>query len=365
VKRYRVTFRFHYNKSPNTHLVYQQYILQGFKQLPQVEIKIRPLPFAVPVFLDTMNCRRTGLAQVGRLLKFAKGRLNYRAVDDHVGRYEITDLVKGITRKVAVDASDGRSIRDPSAHAWANVYFKTNFWPGIKYGPKVRPLINGDGYLSKETIRHLVGLRNTKKSMDLVYWTRLWGMKPTSYGREAHQNIIEHQIRLYEALSNVQCKKSLAVNLAGSEFYGPERETIVKRLKAAGAAGVPLRLSPAEFWNKMASSKIAFTRPGDHLCMSFRICSFLNIGACIMYDGEPFTRCYRPLIRGEHYEHGACRMGSDFTLPNEDQYNNLTEKIQMLLGNEEKMDHMRHEAAQYFDRYANPVAVARHILETS
>jgi hypothetical protein len=364
MKRYRVTFRFHDCKAAEKNLRYQRYILLGFQQIPQVEFKIRPLPFSAPVFLDALNLKKIGLGQLWRLWKFAGNHLERRTVADYVGRYEITDFSTGITKKVAVDAGDGKSIRDPLAHSWSNVYFKNNFWPDMNYGAKVKPLINGDGLLSKKMIQNMVKMRHAEKSMDLYYWTRLWGAKQTTYSQAAHQNIVEYQIRLYEALSKVRCAKNLGIMLPDSGFHGPRRDAIVKRLKAAGVEYMSPRLSSKEFWNRMAASKIAFARPGDHLCVSFRICSFLGIGACIMYDGEPFPRWHKPLLKGVHYEHGGCRMGSDFSLPEDGRYEDLTENIQALLEDEGNMDHIRHEAARYFDRYANPAAVAQHILET-
>ena len=277
----------------------------------------------------------------------------------------ILDRETNSSYHVAVDGSDGRAVRDPNALKWCDIYFKHNHWPSMSYPQqhKIRPLMNGDGYLNPRLFTFMSELRKAEKSLDFIYLTRIW--KPDGdahYTPEQCDNIVEHQVRLYETLSQLQCNKHLGVTLTDSCFKGAEKERLVKRLAAVGVSCQPHRLSHKEFWSLHGASKVVFARPGDHLCVSFRISVFLMTGACIVYDAEPFVQWYEPLAPGLHYVHGNCGMDKNYGLPDASSYKGIIDAVETLLANPEKRDRLSRNAAQYYDTHLNPLCLAQYVI---
>jgi hypothetical protein len=357
--RYRVTYQFNDCRSVKTNMEYQRYLLWGFRLVPEVELCIKPTALRIPVSLDFMGFKRTGVNIFWRVF----GNRSFRGVADHVGRYAITDKLTGIKRRVAVDAADGWMVMDEEAYDWSDLYFKNNYWPSMEYPRKVRPFVNGDGWLSPKLHGYLKSLRTLPKTTDLYYWTRIWEPGVNAYFTEERcRNVVEYQVRLYETLSKLKCNKSFGVVLPPDGLKSFATGEVMKRLLGVGVRCGTRRMSYKEFWTNQSSSRIVFARPGDHLCVSFRICGFLMTGSCIVYDGEPFVQWYERLVPGLHYVHGGCRMGRDYSLPTESMYDGIVDAIETLLSNTEQMDVLRQNAAQYFDEFVSPEGIARHIL---
>lgn len=75
----------------------------------------------------------------------------------------------------AIDAADTSEIERPDLLHNAQVYFKSNYWPGKSYPVNVVPIVNGNGALNEKRIRHLYSLKNKEKAHDLVFVSRVWG----------------------------------------------------------------------------------------------------------------------------------------------------------------------------------------------
>jgi hypothetical protein len=351
--------------SLSTHLRYQKYYLEGFRAIEKLNCRISPswLDLSIAVAAG----RTKIISTLWKRLLSVKGRKPSLEAD-HVGRYIIKTAGKNQT-KIAIDAADGRSIRDPEAYEWSDFYFKANMWPSLQYPQKTLPLINGDGYLNKARLKWLLQMRNSSNSHDLIFWTKIWEPgDPQAYSNENCRNIIEHQIKLFETLAKLECKKTLlAVFSAKKPLRSVDTQECIRRLTAAG---VKCQfewgdIDSQTFWRHLAASRVVFTRPGNHLCISWRLIGLLCLGSCIAYDSAPFPQWYEPLISARHYVDGNCGLGTNSSLPSDAQYENLLNIIDNLLSDFEKIRELKAHAAGYYDNFGSPVAVAQHILRTA
>ncbi len=96
----------------------------------------------------------------------------------HVGRYLFHFPARAEPLRGAIDHNDARGIRDRETYKWTEIYFKVNRWPSLDYGPKVRPLVTGNGALDRARLKRLVALRDAPKELDLVFIARLWPSAP-------------------------------------------------------------------------------------------------------------------------------------------------------------------------------------------
>jgi hypothetical protein len=358
-KRYKITLFLNDCSSAMSKLTYQKYLIQGFKRHPEIQFEVQPIFFHLCAQLALKGYKRSGL---GWLSKFQDKCRNFSS---YVGRYVIIDKETKNSYHISVDGSDGRTVGDFDALKWSDIYFKHNYWPSMSYPEqhKLRPLINGDGCLSPKFYKVLIQLRKSEKFLDFIYLTKIW--KPDSnshFTLEQCDNIVEHQVRLYETLSQLQCNKHLGVELTHGFFKGAETEKVIKRLSSVGVLCRPHRLNQREFWNLHCASKIVFARPGDHLCTSFRISTFLMIGACIAYDAEPFVHWYEPLVPGFHYVQGNCGLDKNYGLPDMSSYKGIINMVETLLNNPEKRDRLSRNAAKYYDTYSNPLNLAHYVI---
>lgn len=355
-----VVLDFKYPQSPTSYLKYQSYYLMGMNNHPLVHTKYRPL-----ISLPLISMIQHNVRGAGRLWKVVNKKPGQRLVSNHVGRYVI-ESPHGTVR-FAIDSADGLWIRDDDALQWSDIYFKTNKWRDVSYPGKTSPLINGNGTLTHEKIRKLKSLRSAKKDLDLVYWAKIW--EPGSFDNdksESARNLVEHQIRLFESLARVRCKKSLLAILP-KHLDSVSLSDCKSRLESAGVTcqhgwGT---ISSDGLWQGLASAKLVFLRPGNHLCISWRMIDLLCMGACVFYDGAPFPQWYKPICEGEHYFDGGCRINSDYALPARNRYQLLQDKLEDVLSRDSMIHQVRDNAAEYFDRHGNPRAVAQHILDVT
>jgi hypothetical protein len=309
-------------------VAYQKYYLLGFEEAGG--LRIEGLPFPARLARSATNAVRLAY------------RLNRGFVPGHVGRYE----ARGV--RFAIDAHDRREIRDPEALDWSDLYFKANLWPADDHGPKVRPLVNGNGLLDRRKIAHLRSLRDTPKEVDVAYVSNVWG------GRE-------HSLRVFERLVELDCTKDL---LAVFPEGFPEEETRenMDRLRSKGIAVTRNPVRPRELWRRLARARLVPMRAGKHLCWSWRTTDLLALGACIVFDALPPPRWPVPVETGLHVADCGIARPEDTEAAPDHEYDSVPAELARLLASPDQQRSLREGAARYFDEHAAPGPVARYVL---
>ena len=315
-------------------VVYQKYYLLGLEERARLDIDGSPL--LVRLAPGVTNKMRVAF-------RFACGPLQ-----GHVGRYVAE--VDGRRVRFAIDAHDGREVRDPEALAWADVYFKSNSWPELEYDAKVIPVVNGNGLLDRAKIRLLRGLRDVEKSTDLAYISNVWG------GRE-------HSLRVFERLAALNCSKDLLA-IFPEGFPADEDDANMERLRSRGIPVSREPLAPRELWRRLAAARVVPLRAGKHLCFSWRTLDLLAMGACIVFDAMPPPRWPVPLEAGMHVADAAIDRPDDTEAAPEPEYDKLPSELERLLAAPREQGALRRAAARYFDEFGAPGAVASYVLAT-
>jgi hypothetical protein len=324
-----VTVRYLMPANVDRTFAYQKYYLLGFEETAGVRIEGAPFPARLAPGVTA----KVSLAY----------RLNRGGVQGHVGRYELDGT------RFAIDAHDGREIRDPEALAWSDLYFKANLWPIDDHGPKVRPLVNGNGLLDRRKVEHLRSLRDAPKEVDVAYVSNVWG------GRE-------HSLRVFERLAELDCAKDL---LAVFPEGFPEDETLanMERLRAAGVPVTREPVAPRELWRRLARARLVPLRAGKHLCWSWRTTDLLALGACIVFDALPPPRWPVPVEAGVHVADCGIDRPEDTEAAPEDEYKKVPATIERLLAGPDEQQTLREAAGRYFDDHAAPGQVVQYLLE--
>lgn len=354
----RIKINLDYAKEPAANYKYQHYFIEGFKQLQQVDFK-----FSSPVdhFLaDRFDKKKKGTSFFWNKL-WTLNKRNIRAErSTHVGRYLFYFDGASKPIKIAIDCSDHRHVRDPHACKWSDIYFKTNKWPSFSYPDKVLPLMNANGILTPQDIDYIRSLRSRSPNTDLIYWTKLWG---TYQDRQTCRNIIEHQLRIFESLAKINCEKKLLAIVPKKDPLG-YLQNCLDRLDKAGVAWQHDwgDIDSKTFWDNLATARCVFLRPGNHLCISWRMTDLLCMGACVIYDGAPYPQWHLPLLSGVHYVDGGCRIIPDYSIPSYGNYKKLVKVIEDLLSNDGKINQIKQNNRTFFDNYALPSKLASYIL---
>ena len=309
-------------------VAYQKYYLLGFEEAGG--LRIEGLPFPARLARSATNAVRLAY------------RLNRGSAHGHVGRYEAGGV------RFAIDAHDRREIRDPEALDWSDLYFKANLWPGDDHGPKVQPIVNGNGLLDRRKIAHLRSLRGESKEVDVAYVSNVWG------GRE-------HSLRVFERLAALDCTKDL---LAVFPEGFPEAETVenVERLRSQGIPVTREPVPPRELWRRLARARIVPMRAGKHLCWSWRTTDLLALGACIVFDALPPPRWPVPIEPGVQAADCGIARPDDTEAADESEYDKVPATIERLLAAPREQAELRRAAAAYFDEHAAPGPVAGYAL---
>ena len=349
-----IKIRLHFDKclNPSMYYIYQNYHFQGFKTIKGVTCKITPLFSKAMAYLHDANVR--GANRIWNCLsKVNASRRSEKS--DHVGRYSIDIDSKRF--KVAIDVSDGRSIRDKEALEWCDIYFKSNKWGNLEYPAKVYPLCNGNSLLDFKKIDTIKIHRKTEKKVDLIYMSKIWSRTDCFV-----ENIIEHQIRVFEVLADLGCTKFLRAIIPN--IFINRMTEYLKRLDVAGVEWTSGwgDINSQVFWRKLAEAKIVFQRSGNHQCISWRMTDLLCMGACIVMDNSPYPLWPVPLEAGKHFVDCKCGFGSEYSIPQKEQYKRIRSAIEALLSNEEEQRHYSSNCAEYFDLHITPQHVAKYIL---
>jgi hypothetical protein len=325
-------------------LDYQRYYLMGFDGVARLRVADEPL---VSRLFPPAERKVTAI----RLRSRVRAKLfpeTVRRDSGHVGRY-VAELGDREVRFV-IDAHDAAPIRSPELLEWSDVFFKANAWPTVEYDPRVLPIVNGNGDLSKRQIRYLRGLREREKDLDVVFISRVWG------GRE-------HNVFLFEELARLPLRsRLLAVFPPG--FTAEEDERDMARLRRAGVELTTKTISHRELWDTLARARVVLLRAGRHLCIPWRTVDLLCMGACIALDAPFAPQWPVPLRDGVNFVDCGIPRGLDTSAAEPAEYARLGETIQQLLLDEEKARSIRIENARYFDEHAAPARVAEYVLRT-
>ena len=267
----------------------------------------------------------------------------------HVGQY-LFHLRCGAVRKVAIDAHDNRNIRSQAIYDWSDIYFKSNRWPSVDYGPKVLSIITGNAGITLENCRFLSSLRSVKKEYDLVFVGRIWA------GGDAN---VEHNLRLFESLAKVNCKSKLLAVVFNFDKDGEDFLHIRERLEKAGVEWTENQIGYGKLMELSAKSKLVVIRAGISGCISWRIVDMLGIGACIVLDREPFPKWPVPLKDGENFVSLGIGITDDCKPASMEDYDIIGKNISenkcyktLLLSNQ-----------KYFADYIVPAKCAQYIIK--
>lgn len=354
-----VILDFSSSDEPVFHYEYLHYCLLALGAQPNVSVSIRPVSGRLLARLIEL-----GMPGAKRAWRALHRRTEDRRPEQ--GAYvRLTFTTRhGKQVKAVIDFWDSGALEYPEALQWCDVYFKTNFWPTMKYPRKVLPLVNGNGRLSFRDLRTLQAMRTTQPTRDFVYWAQIWEPRAAKgYSEKDAYNIVEHQIRLFESLSTLTCDVDLIAVVPG-DLVAMRSDQVVRRLEACG---VRVQadwgdINTARFWAGMRSGRIVFLRTGTHHSISWRLTELLAMGACIAYDGTPYPNWPAQLVGGVHYLDGQCAIRPDFTLPTPEQYRSLVKRIADLLVDAEALSAFRNQAARYYDAHCRPEAVGAYIV---
>ena len=181
-----------------------------------------------------------------------------------------------------------KDIVGPDALDWCDIYFKANKWTGHVYPEKVVPVVNGNGFLRNRHLTRLRKMRHTPKPNDLLFISRVWGG-------------IEHNVRLFEALAKLPCKKRLVAILVSDPGCAAETAGARKRLERVGVECTYDLIPIRKLWQLTAAAKIVVLRAGKYLCIPWRMIDLLCMGTCIVTDSEFYSNWPVPLEPGTHY----------------------------------------------------------------
>jgi hypothetical protein len=271
----------------------------------------------------------------------------------HVGQY-LFHLRDGGVRKVAIDAHDHRDIRSQAIYDWSDIYFKSNRWPGIDYGPKILPIPTGNAGITLENCRYLRGLRGAKKELDLIFVGRIWA------GGDAN---VEHNLRLFENLAKLNCRSKLLAVVFNFDKKSEEFQIIARRLNEAGVEMTDRQVRYDDLMKMSAASKLVVLRAGISGCIAWRMIDMLAMGSCLVLDQAPFPAWPVPLLDGMNFLSFGLRITQDCGPAPLEDYERIVSQMEMFLNEEIILQKIGENNARYFDEYAHPFKVAQYVLE--
>ena len=327
------------NTHPKNLSIYQFYYLYGFDRIGH-SVRFPWNRFGISYRIRSSQLGKRLIRNRFDLVQSADGSIGLGEVATYVLR---TD---GVAIKFAIDASDHAHIVSERAYDWCDVYFKGTKWENRPYPAKVRPLVFGHNYMTRALFEKLKALRHAPKTVDLVFVNRLLGGA-------------EHNVRLFETLAAVKCRKTLMCIA-----YGHESPEHLARLRAAGVTVRPW-INQNAFWDAMAKGRLAFIRSGRSLCIPWKMSALLCLGATTVFDDRPRPNWPVPLEPGRHYINCDLQLpderGSEERLAQID-YAKVTSAVEMALGDDALVTEIARASAEYFDRYAAPECVAEYII---
>jgi hypothetical protein len=336
---------------------YQRYYAMGLGMLEDVHFRYGSM-------LDgaLAAARDRGWRGVNTVWKYAaRHPANERTVRaTHVGRYtfELADQ----SLRVAVDSHDKRDICDPDALSWSQLYFKASYWPKLDYGPKVRPLVCGNGQLTRQRIARLIAMRNRSRDLDLVFIAKLW---PSNPAVPTYWNPVEHLVRVFETLAKLKIRSYLRAIPVELMDGGQFPRHYLARLVKAGVQVTATDVTADELWDVTSRAELAFLRPGKHLCVSWRMIDHLALGSATVCDHAAYPQWPVPLQVGRELLDCDCGIGVDESLPDPADYGRIADTVMTSLADPERVATVRRAAAAYFDQHVAPDRIARYLLDVA
>lgn len=336
---------------------YQRYYLTGLRRLPGVRVSYgnlidRPLAWGW----------ERGWPRAARTWEYIASRQAGRRYPEanHIGRYLLYFPGYREPLRVVIDHYDARGIRDPKAYDWAQLYFKVNRWPTFDYGPKVRPLVSGNGYLSDARLARFIALRESPKELDLVLIAKLWpGLPGPTFWHP-----VEHLVRVFETLAKLKVRSVLRATvpvLIAQKF--PQH--YLDRLSNCGVQVTQPGAPGGDLWTAISTARLVCLRPGRFLSTSWRLIDHLAMGVCTVYDRAPYAEWPVPLRAGHEFVDCECGIGADESLPENASYERIAETVMSWLADPERAAGVREAAAAYFDLHVAHEPVARYLIDTA
>jgi|SRR5579863_1904801 len=303
-------------------------------------------------FRKIIDNNQSVLSRMDKLAVLLEGKVTTPSGSFHpaVGQYIIRST-DGQSSNVCIDMSDSEPITSSELCRWSDIYFKANYWGEKEYPATVRPMYYINPILI-DKIDHLRSLRSCRKEYDLCFIVRVWGGRNETEG-------IEHNLRLLEEVSKINCRKYLYAYLVS----GNVRE-YAKRLEREG---IPFGLKPLpidELWRVSARSEASVMRLGMHYCIPWRMNDLMAMGACPIFDSRPYSVWPRALQENENFLSLNLQWGYQKTSASEDEYKAIPLKIENWLAQKSLLNQVRENNARYFDDLLTPCSIGNHIVET-
>ena len=282
-----------------------------------------------------------------------KGSFGFRRNWDSPENQHFAGLYSAKNRRgrmdFAIDTHDSKEIVSPSLQKRCGIYFKANKWAHIKYPDNVFPIVNGNGFLRNRHLMHLKRMRDQPKTNDLIFVSRIWGG-------------VEHNVRLFEALSKLRCRKKLLAIFVEGVTDRYETAEARDRLESLGIECTTDLIPIKKLWMDTARSKVVILRAGKHMCIPWRMIDLLCLGACIVTDAEFLPQWPVPLVSDAHYCTAGLRRPEDTSPADSEEYDKLNGIIEDILADDNKRRFIESSSAQYFDDHAASGAVGNYIL---
>lgn len=290
------------------------------------------------------------IEQIGeQVRKQIGGKSNWdaSAVKQFVAEYTLEKEDKHV--RFAIDAHDGHEIFAPELLDNVDFYFKANKWQNRVYPDKVLPLVNGNGFLRTRHLTQLRSMRDHEKTNDFLFISRIWGG-------------VEHNVRLFEALAALPCRKRLVAIFVKGTATQQETDAAQQRLESVGVECTFDLFSIQDLWRQMASTKVIMLRAGKYMCIPWRMIDLLCMGSCIVTDADFEPQWPVPLTTDKHFVSCGILRPSDTSAAEHGEYEKVTDTIAGLLRDEERINLLRKNCIDYFDHHASPEQVGKYIL---
>ncbi|NIQ16596.1 MAG: hypothetical protein GTO02_20075 [Candidatus Dadabacteria bacterium] len=279
--------------------------------------------------------------------------------------------------KICIELADGWSVVCNDLLNWCDIYFKAGYFSHENYPEKVVPIYHTHPQIIGN-LEELYNYRKIKKKYDISFIVRTWC-------GQSYFEPFEHNMRLIEEISKVDCKKFLYVYLLGGESEAKKVEDKLKKQNIpCGRKPIPMSQS----WKISAQSQLNIVRLGVNYFLPWRPFELFAMGACMVFDATPRTIWPVPLVENHNFLSlnlnwckqpvitgiGYGKSGPDYVeyrreyrrklVATEEEYLTIPQKIESWLAAKEKIERMSKNNADYFDRYLEPIQIAKYILNT-
>ncbi len=259
-----------------------------------------------------------------------------------IGKYLfITDRQDEI--RVCIDANDFPEISEEGA-ATCDIYFKSNYWPSYQYPSNVLPLPNMNPLVGRN-LELFRSLRSAPKERDMFAFFRVWGGHDEVEG-------VEHNMKLFEALSKVRCNSYVLAYLVAGDI-----SSLGKRLEDLGVSWTTKPMPSIELWKNAASARLNIVRMGMHQCSPWRMIDVLAMGGVPVMDYKPMTLWPEPLVEGRHY------LNLNLLPGQEEEAGDIADKMNSWLQSDSLLPSLSRNTTDYFDRHLTPEMLGKSMIE--